>query len=152
MSSSPELRSPAKTCGDTRKILGPGGNRVRDSEEQKRKKEGMKKPELRTKKVAATVKPKTILPVRSNGSVDSSSSSDSSTGKVVNFSNSTGVKKPAKVVPHRVEVEAAETASPVVPVPLKRCDWITRNSGNFSNFNPMCVREWQKWTLYVFSG
>lgn len=134
MSSLPELRSPAKTGGDTRKILGPGGNRVKDSEEQKKKKkEGMKKPEFRSKKAAASLTPKTILPVRSNGSVDSSSSSDSSIAKDVIFSKrgverSTGVKKPAKVVPHGVEVEAAETFSPVIPIPLKRCDWITPNS------------------------
>ncbi|MCD7453431.1 hypothetical protein HAX54_020900 [Datura stramonium] len=128
MSSSPELRSPGKTGADTRKILGPGGNRVRDSEEQKRKKEGMKKPE-RPKKAAASLTPKTIFPVRSNGSVDSSSS-DSSIAKVVNakrgVERSTGVKKPAKVIPDGVE--AAETLSPVVPIPLKRCDWITPNS------------------------
>lgn len=130
MSSSPELRSPAKPGSDTRKILGPGGNRVRDLEQQK-----MKKPELRRKKAAAAslTPSKTILPVRSNVSVDSSSSSDFSVAKVVNskigVERSSGVKKNAKVVPHGVEVEAAETLSPVVPVPLKRCDWITPNSG-----------------------
>ncbi|OIT30379.1 PREDICTED: uncharacterized protein LOC109210084 [Nicotiana attenuata] len=124
MSSSPELRSPAKANGDTRKILGPGGNRVRDLEEQKRKKEGVKKPE-RPKKSTAS---QTVMRVRSNGSVDSSSS-ESSTIKAMNSKRGVernGVKKPAKVVPQGIE--AADTLSPLVPVPVKRCDWITPNS------------------------
>ncbi|CAN4093812.1 unnamed protein product [Withania somnifera] len=123
MSSSPEL-PPEKTGIDTRKILGPGGNRVRDLEQQK-----MKKPEFRRKKAAASLTPaKTILSVRSNVSFNSSSS----VAKVVNSNRgverSSAVNKNAKVVPHGVEVEAPETLSPVVPVPLKRCDWITPNS------------------------
>ncbi|KAK4348747.1 hypothetical protein RND71_031502 [Anisodus tanguticus] len=97
MSSSPELR----------KILGPGGNRVRDLEKQKRKKEPIK----------------TILPLPRNGSVDSSSS-DTSIKKIVNSKRRVEMtKKPAKVVPHRVD-----TLSLVVSVPVKRCDWITPNS------------------------
>ncbi|KAM3341873.1 hypothetical protein P3S68_026839 [Capsicum galapagoense] len=154
--------SPAKLIGDTRKILGPGGNRVRDSQNQKmKKKEAMKKPK---KPTASSLTPNTILPVRKNSSVDSSSSSsDSSIAKVLNSksksssdssiakalkckgsvdsssdfsiakglnSKSKGVKKTAKVVPQGIEVDAAETLSSVVsvPVPIKRCDWITPNS------------------------
>lgn len=131
MSSSPELRSPAKINGDTRKILGPGGNRVRDLEEQKRKKEGVKKPG-RPKKSTVS---QTVVRVRGNGSVDSSSS-ESSTIKAMNSKRGverTDVKKPAKIVPEGVE--AAELLSPLVPVPLKRCDWITPNSGKFLPFN-----------------
>ncbi|XP_060199611.1 uncharacterized protein LOC132627975 [Lycium barbarum] len=111
MSSSPELR----------KILGPGGNRVRDAEEQKRNKEGMKKP---------VRMPKTSLPLQSNGSVDSSSS-DTSIKKVVNSKRRVveRTKKPAKVVPHHgVEVVETLSLSSVVSVPVKRCDWITTNS------------------------
>lgn len=124
----------------------------------------MKKPK---KPTASSLTPNTILPVRKNSSVDSSSSSsDSSIAKVLNSksksssdssiakalkckgsvdsssdfsiakglnSKSKGVKKTAKVVPQGIVVDAAETLSSVVqvPVPIKRCDWITPNSGEF---------------------
>lgn len=113
-----KLQSPAKPLSEGRVVLGPGGNRFRVSEEAKRKKEGLKKPQQHRKQPSEV--PEAV--VRNNLSFESSCSSDSSSsGSSVKMVNSRGrVKrkglKPVKVVPHGVEV------------PAKRCDWITPNS------------------------
>lgn len=118
MSVATKLQSPAKPLSEGRVVLGPGGNRFRVSEEAKRKKEGLKKPQQHRKQPSEV--PEAV--VRNNLSFESSCSSDSSSsGSSVKMVNSRGrVKrkglKPVKVVPHGVEV------------PAKRCDWITPNS------------------------
>ncbi|KAJ9674656.1 hypothetical protein PVL29_023907 [Vitis rotundifolia] len=118
MSVATKLQSPAKPLSEGRGVLGPGGNRFRVSEEAKRKKEGLKKPQQHTKPPSEV--PEAV--VRNNLSFESSCSSDSSSsGSSVKMVNSRGrVKrnglKPVKVVPDGVEV------------PAKRCDWITPNS------------------------
>lgn len=118
MSVATKLQSPAKPLSEGRVVLGPGGNRFRVSEEAKRKKEGLKKPQQHRKQSSEV--PEAV--VQNNLSFESSCSSDSSSsGSSVKMVNSRGrVKrnglKPVKVVPHGVEV------------PAKRCDWITPNS------------------------
>lgn len=127
-----ELRGEVKPAVERREILGPAGNRVRVMEEQKKKKDGLKKPERAKKPAAETPKPGPA--VRSTGSADRSASSDSSScgGSTLKKFNSKGrvtgnVNKPAKVVP-----DGAVAMPAMAPVPLKRCDWITPNTGNFS--------------------
>ncbi|GFP92707.1 probable gmp synthase [glutamine-hydrolyzing] [Phtheirospermum japonicum] len=130
-----------KPGAETRSILAPTGNRVRLFEEQKRRKETTKKP----KKVISQspAKPSAAAAaaavVRCNVSADSSSDSSSSAASSSNGSNvksaksrgsggiknSYGVVKSAKIVSLRVE---SSTLTPAVPLPIKRCDWITPNS------------------------
>lgn len=119
-----------KPGAETRSILAPTGNRVRVAEEQGRKKEMAKKPAEKPKKVTSE-KPIAAV-VRCNVSADSSSDSCSScsgsnvkSGKRRMPAN----HKAAKIVPDGVE---ALTLSPAVPLPVKRCDWITPNSGKIS--------------------
>uniref|UniRef100_A0A5B7C3P7 DNA-3-methyladenine glycosylase I n=1 Tax=Davidia involucrata TaxID=16924 RepID=A0A5B7C3P7_DAVIN len=119
-----ELRAPTKPGSETRRILGLAGNKVRVSEETKRKMEGLKKPQKSSRLVSET--PRSV--VQNNVSVDSSCSSDSSSGgssvKIGSCRRkvrSNGLKS-VKVVPDGVEVAML---SPKVSVPLKRCDWIT---------------------------
>ncbi|XP_015884611.3 uncharacterized protein LOC107420223 [Ziziphus jujuba] len=127
MSVATKLRSPV--C-EPRAILGPGGNRVRVSEDLKRKNEGMKKPQRPPRKPVSEM-PETA--VRNNVSVDSSCSSDSSSSgslaKTVSSRRTVrrnGLRpRPVKVVPDGVEVGAV---SPKLSGPPKRCDWITPNS------------------------
>lgn len=114
-----------KTAVERREILGPAGNRVREVEEQKKKKDGVKKAERGKKLGAESPKPGPVV-VRSTGAVDRSGSSTlkklNSKGRVNGNAN-----KPAKVVP---DGAVAMSMSPIAPVPLKRCDWITPNTGN----------------------
>lgn len=120
MSVATKLQSPVKPLSEGRVVIGLGGNRLRVSEEDKRKKEGLKRSQQQSRKTPSEV-PEAI--VRNNLSFESSCSSDSSSsGSSVKMVNSKGrVKhnglKPVKVVPDAVEV------------PAKRCDWITPNSG-----------------------
>ncbi|KAF5943261.1 hypothetical protein HYC85_020903 [Camellia sinensis] len=76
MSVATELRSPAKSHSETRAILGPTGNRVRVSEEAKRKKEVLKRPQ----KPSRLVSEATRSIVLNNSSLDSTSSLESSSG------------------------------------------------------------------------
>lgn len=137
MSVATKLHSPV--C-EPRAILGPGGNRVRVSEDPKRKGEPLKKPQRTTKTTTTTaaVASKKTVPevpqsvVRNNGSVDSSCSSDSSSSgslaKTVSSKKTVRRQglRPVKVVPAGAEVAAP---SPKISGPPKRCDWITPNSG-----------------------
>lgn len=135
MSVATELRSPEKPASETRKILGPGGNRVRVLEEEKGKKEGLKK--KHSSNNTATVDAKKLVPQspkaaalkdKVGDSHSEASSLNASVVKSVNskrkVKNSSGVKA-AKVVPHGGETLAL---SQVVPGLVKRCDWITPNS------------------------
>ncbi|KAL3640816.1 hypothetical protein CASFOL_015784 [Castilleja foliolosa] len=137
---------------ENRSILAPTGNRVRVFEDQRRKKEA-----------AITKKPKKVISqspakpsaaaavVRCNVSADSSSDSSSSaassssgskvksdkSGGSGGIKNSPGVVKSAKIVSRRVE---SLTLTPAVPLPIKRCDWITPNSE--SVYNTFHDEEW----------
>ncbi|KAJ0087235.1 hypothetical protein Patl1_09103 [Pistacia atlantica] len=132
MSVATKLQSSAKLVSEPRAILGPTGNRVRASEDPKRKTEVVKKPQRRKKPVPKI--PEQV--VRNNGSVDSACSSDSSSSsassakKMESSRRTEMVKrnevKNAKVVPDG-SAEIAEN-SPPIPGPIKRCDWITPNS------------------------
>lgn len=125
---------------ETRPVLGPAGNRVRVSEflEPKRKKETLKKPQ-QTRRLGNRL-PESIL--RANASVDSSCSSDSSSSvsslKKVNLRKTRTMEqkglKSVKVVPEKVEVPSLSRSPSPAPSPspaffMKRCDWITANSG-----------------------
>lgn len=125
-----KLRSPV--C-EPRSILAPGGNRVKVSEDPKRRNEGLNKPQKPRKPVSETI-PESV--VRNNVSVDSTCSSDSSScGSVAKTVRSrktvrrNGLRRPVKVVPDGVEVDIVSRKPPGPP---KRCDWITPNSGKFS--------------------
>ncbi|KAF8406393.1 hypothetical protein HHK36_008480 [Tetracentron sinense] len=126
MSVATELQSSTETNSKARAVFKPAGNGVRVSKllESKRVKEGLKKPQ-QTRRLAARL-PESVL--RSNVSVDSSCSSDSSysvsSTKMENFRRRikrNGLKS-VKVVPDGVEVPSLFPSPPVL---LKRCDWIT---------------------------
>lgn len=122
MSVAAKLQSPAKPLSEGGVALCAGGNRFRVSEVAKRKKEGLKKPQQLLRKPPSEV-PEAI--VRNNLSFESSCSSDSSSsGSSVTAVKSSGRVKhnglrPVKVVPDGVDF------------PVKRCDWITPNSGEW---------------------
>lgn len=139
-----ELKSPGNPVHETRKILGPGGNRVRVSPESNeatkaKVKEKEKKHQIislssdtKPQKNQATVVRRMVkipsdVAVRKNASVDSTCSSDSSSsgggslGSKRRVRVNTGVKS-VKVVNPGVEAAAA------VPGLIKRCDWITPHS------------------------
>ena len=119
MSVATELRSPAKPDRGARAILGPAGNRVRVLEEAKRKKEGVKKPNCLVSQTPSVV-------VRSNSSVDSTGSSESVKMASSKRRTKPNKSKSVKVVPEKMNVVAL---SPELAGPVKRCDWITPNSG-----------------------
>lgn len=124
MSVATELPSQVKPSSDTRKILGPAGNRVRVSEALKRKKEGLKKVEKPRNSVATT--PPAVL--EKNSSVDSSCSSGSSVERASAKKREKNNKvKPVQVVPEDGE-EAETRMLSMVSIPFKRCDWITQYS------------------------
>lgn len=122
----------AKLVSEQRAILGPTGNRVRASEDPKRKTEAPKK-QQRPRKVVQEIPAQAV---RNNVSVDScssdsSASSGSSAKKLENSRRNVIVRrngvKNANVVPDGT-TEVAEI-SPKASGPIKRCDWITPNSG-----------------------
>lgn len=106
----------------------------------------MKKPPERLKKLAARSPAKPIAAadtavVRCDASADSSSDSSSSAsscrGVIVKSAKTTssgrikngdGAVRAAEIGPDGV---GALPLSPAVPLPPKRCDWITPNSGDF---------------------
>lgn len=145
MSESSELDSQAKQEIETRKILGPGGNRVRVFEEEKKKKDGMMKnkkqqPGKKTNDVVATKKLVSHESLKfvavKNGLADICSDSslcNGSAAKSVSIkkkSKNSSVNKAAKIVPDGGEILAI---SPIVRGPVKRCDWITPNSGKLTS-------------------
>lgn len=143
MSVATKIQSPSKQATAPRAILGPAGNRVRASEEPKRKIEAPKK--LKRPKPPVSEVHQSVL--RKNVSIDSSCSSDSSSsGSSVKLESSRrtvikrNVAKPvkAKVAPTSEEISA--DFSPKLTGPLKRCDWITPNSDPlYSSFHD---EEW----------
>ncbi|XP_057793933.1 uncharacterized protein LOC131010433 [Salvia miltiorrhiza] len=125
-----------KTGTETRCILAPTGNRVRIHEERRRRNEMMKKPPEKPKKVAAAKPAAAVVrcDVSVDNSSDSSSSASSPSGSMVKsaknnswrlMENDNGVVRAATTVPDGV---GALSLSPAVPLPVKRCDWITPNS------------------------
>ncbi|KAI5564052.1 hypothetical protein POPTR_014G041700v4 [Populus trichocarpa] len=124
MSGATKLRSAEKQMQEPpRAILGPAGNRVRVSEEAKRKIEVLKKSLQKPKK---PVEKMSQAAVKNNLSVDSTCSSDSyssssSSGRNVKRN---GIKQ-VKDVPNGGEIKDASSKK---DGPVKRCDWITPNS------------------------
>ncbi|XWS21093.1 hypothetical protein CRYUN_Cryun30bG0025700 [Craigia yunnanensis] len=122
-----KLKSSPKSVMEPRAILGPTGNRVRVSDESKRKTEALKKPQR--PKIPVSQSPQSA--VQSNVSVDSSCSFDSSSSnssfKTVSSRKTVkrnGVKPvKAKVAPTADKI--VTEVSPATSEPLKRCDWIT---------------------------
>lgn len=125
-----------KPVAEPRSILGPTGNRVRASEDPKRKTEAVKKPQRIRKPVQEIPAPV----VRNNVSTDSSCSSDSSSSRGSTAKKKiqsrrrnltatrNGVKNVKVVVPDGGGADTVEL-SPKALGPCKRCDWITSNSG-----------------------
>lgn len=128
MSVASKLQSP--TC-EPRAVLGPGGNRVRVLEGPKRKDDGAKKPPQQTPRPR---KPVPELPepvVRSDVSVDSTCSSDtSSSGYSAKTASPGKIVRRKSLRPAKVASDDAEVAKPAGP--LKRCDWITPHAGKFA--------------------
>ncbi|KAG6749209.1 hypothetical protein POTOM_046252 [Populus tomentosa] len=124
MSGATRLRSAEKqTQEPPRAILGPAGNRVRVSEEAKRKIEVLKKSQQKPKK---PVEKMSQAAVKNNLSVDSTCSSDSyssssSSGRNVKRNGT----KQVKDVPNGGEIKDVSSKK---DGPVKRCDWITPNS------------------------
>ncbi|XP_061370698.1 uncharacterized protein LOC133313350 [Gastrolobium bilobum] len=122
-----KLQTYAKPASEPRAVLKPAGNRVTVSEDPKRKKENLKnsqRPRMQVTEIPDSV-------VRSNVSLDSTcsshSSSSNSSAKKVNSTVKRNGFKPARVVPHAVDVTAL-SPTPKASSPPKRCDWITPNS------------------------
>lgn len=128
MSVATKLQLSTKPVPEPRAILGPAGNRVRVSEELKRKAEKPKKPQPQINRASKIPEPA----VRNSVSVDSSCSSDSSSSgsSAKKKVNSRTVRRngfrPVKVSPD--VAEAAALSSPKISGPPKRCDWITPHS------------------------
>lgn len=134
-----KLRPSAKPATEPRAILKPGGNRVvKVSEEPKRKKENPKNSQQGPRKQVPEISDSVI---RSNVSLDSTCSSDSSSGnspaKEVNSANASSgrrtvkrgnVFKAVRVVPDAGD-GGTLSPPPKASAPPKRCDWITPNSG-----------------------
>ncbi|KAL9385811.1 hypothetical protein Peur_022821 [Populus x canadensis] len=124
MSGATKLRSAEKQMQEPpRAILGPAGNRVRVSEEAKRKIEVLKKSQQKPKK---PVEKMSQAAVKNNLSVDSTCSSDSyssssSSGRNVKRN---GIKQ-VRDVPNGGEIKDVSSKK---DGPVKRCDWITPNS------------------------
>ncbi|OAP12901.1 hypothetical protein AXX17_AT1G69480 [Arabidopsis thaliana] len=131
MSIASKLRSPVKPIDESRAILCSTGNRFKVT-----KTEMTKKPQLnpRVTKSPATKKPDSNFSVSTDDSSFSSSSSERSSvnttnsGKVTTPSKRNGVEKLNNVV---ASVAVVEDISPKIPGPVKRCHWITPNSGLF---------------------
>ncbi|XP_042485161.1 uncharacterized protein LOC122065406 [Macadamia integrifolia] len=126
-----ESRPLNKTDSEVQSVLRPAGNslRVSKSLESKQKNDVQKKPQLMRGPASRSLE----SVHRRNVSVDSSCSSDSSrtvsSVKMASFRRRmkpNGLKS-VKVVPDGVEVASLSPDSP--PVQLKRCDWITPNTG-----------------------
>ncbi|XP_027091183.1 uncharacterized protein [Coffea arabica] len=139
MSVAAELHSPEKPASETRKILGPGGNRVRVLEEEKGKKERLKKKHsnnntnnntaaVDAKKLVSESPKAAVLKNRVGDRYSETSFCNGSVMKSVSskrkVKNSSGVIA-AKVVPHGRETLAVTRVAPGL---VKRCDWITPNS------------------------
>ncbi|KAB2082541.1 hypothetical protein ES319_A05G204600v1 [Gossypium barbadense] len=127
MSVATRPRSSAKPLTEPRAILGPAGNRVRVSDESKRRTEALKKPQR--PKVPVSQSPKSV--VQSNVSVDSCCSSDSSSSNS-SFKTASSRKTVKQNGVKQAKPKVASTAdevvteiSPAMSGPLKRCDWIT---------------------------
>ncbi|GKV29865.1 hypothetical protein SLEP1_g38748 [Rubroshorea leprosula] len=130
MSVATKLPSSAKPATEPRAILGPAGNRVRVSEEPKKKIDAPKKPHR--PKFPVSEVPQSV--VRNNISVDSSCSSDSSSSASslkLQSSRKTVKRNVVKPVKAKVAPDCDDVAAEIPQKksgPLKRCDWITPNS------------------------
>ncbi|XVF73712.1 hypothetical protein PTKIN_Ptkin13bG0004800 [Pterospermum kingtungense] len=120
-----------KPVTERRAILCPNGNRVRVSDESKKKNEAPKKPQRQKTPVSQT--PQTA--VQSNVSVDDSSCSSDSSSSSTNSSSVKTVSSRKTDKRNGVKAKVSPTASEVVTDisaglsgPLKRCDWITQFS------------------------
>jgi DNA-3-methyladenine glycosylase I len=142
MSGATKLQSPTKQVHEPpRAILGPTGNRARVLEEARRKIEVLRKSQQKPKK---PVEKMSQAAVKNNLSVDSTCSSDSS-------SSSSGVSSSSgKNVKHYgiKKVEDVRNGREIKDVsskkerPVKRCDWITPNSGKkLVDFKVICIRN-----------
>jgi len=132
-----KLRSAEKQMQEPpRAILGPAGNRVRVSEEAKRKIEVLKKSQQKPKKPVEKMSQAAVknnLSVDSTCSSDSYSSSSSSSGRNVKRN---GIKQ-VKDVPNGGEIKDVSSKK---DGSVKRCDWITPNSGKkLVNFKVICI-------------
>ncbi|KAF2324506.1 hypothetical protein GH714_015019 [Hevea brasiliensis] len=140
MSVSSKLQSSAKPVPEKRAILVPTGNRVRVSEESRRKSEVLEKAQQRPKKsvAKAAVSEMQQAVVENNLSVDSSCSSDSnfSSSSSSSSRSSATVASPRRTVKRnglravKVVPDGGEFGgiSPKKNVLAKRCDWITPHS------------------------
>lgn len=129
-----KLRSPVKPMVESRAILCSTGNRFRVSKTEIAKK---KKPQQVTKSPAAAEKQDSSVTSNFSASTDdyysSSSSSERSSVKTTNSGKITPSKRNGSVTKlnNVVAVAAVVDISPEIPGPVKRCHWITPNSGHF---------------------
>lgn len=133
MSDSTEFPSVSPTTEpdlESRKILGPAGNRVKVKEEEK---ESLKKKDVLEKKPKRpTIRLQKMTPQivvrKNNDSLDSSCSlkSSSSSGSSVKIPS---VKRKEKHDSNSLKMEGEESPMMTLSLPFKRCDWITKFSG-----------------------
>ncbi|KAI3522019.1 hypothetical protein L1887_11497 [Cichorium endivia] len=124
----PSVSPSIKPDSESRKILGPAGNRVKVKEEEK---ESLKKEmvEKKPKRSAVRLVKRTpqIVIQKNDDSVDSSCSlkSSSSSGSSVKTPSS---KRREKYKSNNLKLEGDAAPMMTLSIPFKRCDWITQFS------------------------
>ncbi|KAI3767225.1 hypothetical protein L2E82_17313 [Cichorium intybus] len=124
----PSLSPSIKPDSESRKILGPAGNRVKVKEEEKEslKKEMVEKTPKRSAVRLVKRTPQIVIQ-KNDDSVDSSCSlkSSSSSGSSVKIPSS---KRREKHTSNNLKLEGDEAPMMTLSIPFKRCDWITQFS------------------------
>ncbi|KAJ6730007.1 DNA GLYCOSYLASE SUPERFAMILY PROTEIN [Salix viminalis] len=151
MSGATKLHSAKKQVHEPpRAILGPTGNRARVLEEGRRKIEVLQKSQQKPKK---PVEKMSQAAVKNNLSVDSTCSSDSSSSSSSGVSSSYrknvkhyGTKK-VKDVRNGGEIKDVSSKK---EGPVKRCDWITPNSGVFEKTGESYLLEFESVNDFLF--
>ncbi|XP_071731476.1 uncharacterized protein [Rutidosis leptorrhynchoides] len=119
-------KSPSSIKFDSRKILGPAGNRVKVKEDDENLKKNVTEKKTKSCVKLASRSPQ-IVGRKKDESVDSSCSSKSCSSKSSSSNNSSvkiaSLKKREKRHINKMKLEPSDA-----PVPFKRCDWITQFS------------------------
>ncbi|KAJ9567377.1 hypothetical protein OSB04_003343 [Centaurea solstitialis] len=124
----PSVSPSIKADSESRKILGPAGNRVEVREEEKESMKKKKDKDLVGKKPKSYVKlakssPKIVVRKKDNESADSSCSSKSSSS-----SDGSSVKMARFRKKEKHDSSSGEAPMVTLAIPFKRCDWITQFS------------------------
>lgn len=121
-------KMPVITDNRTQPMLAPNGNRVRVVGERRRTEELAEKPSGIRWKASADSSSDSSSSSFSYGGLALRNSAKRGSSKRATVKNGNGFNKPAKIVPDGIQNMAP---APQVCVSVKRCDWITPNSGKF---------------------